>query len=135
MKNFIVYDKLGKILRIGSCQENDFYFQGENVIEGVANDATQYIENQQIVNMPPKPNGAAYFDYTTKQWVLDYPTEENEVKAKRDALLYQSDWTQIPNNPLTPEKQQEWAVYRQQLRDVTQQSGYPFNVVWPTQPE
>jgi hypothetical protein len=32
-------------------------------------------------------------------------------------LLSDSDWTQIPNNPLTPEYSAEWAVYRQQLRD------------------
>jgi hypothetical protein len=58
----------------------------------------------------------------------------DEVKVKRDALLYASDWTQIPNNPLTAEQQQLWVVYRQELRDVTTQSGYPFNVVWPTAP-
>lgn len=33
------------------------------------------------------------------------------------SLLYESDWTQIPNNPLTPEYSAEWAVYRQELRD------------------
>lgn len=32
-------------------------------------------------------------------------------------LLNGSDWTQIPNNPLTPEYSAEWAVYRQELRD------------------
>ena len=31
--------------------------------------------------------------------------------------LSDSDWTQIPNNPLTPEYSAEWAVYRQSLRD------------------
>jgi hypothetical protein len=31
--------------------------------------------------------------------------------------LSNSDWTQIPNNPLTPEYSAEWAVYRQELRD------------------
>jgi two-component sensor histidine kinase len=35
----------------------------------------------------------------------------------------------------TEQKQQEWAVYRQNLRDITSQSGYPFNVIWPTKPE
>ena len=31
--------------------------------------------------------------------------------------LFESDWTQIPNNPLTPEYSAEWAIYRQELRD------------------
>jgi hypothetical protein len=135
MKNFIVFDLNGQILRTGLCLDVDFHLQGENVIEGIADDATQYIENDQIVDMPPKPDGAAYFDYTTKQWVLDYPTQETIVKQKRDALLYESDWTQIPNNPLTLEQQEAWAIYRQELRDVTSQSGYPFNVIWPTPPQ
>lgn len=135
MKNFIVYTENGQITKTGQCADNDFYLQGKNVIEGIADDSTQYIENKQIVNMPTKPEGAAYFNYDTKQWVLDYPTQKAIVKRQRDTLLYESDWTQIPNNPLTLAKQEEWAVYRQQLRDITQQSGYPFNVIWPTQPE
>ena len=63
-----------------------------------------------------------------------YQKTGDEVKVKRDALLYASDWTQIPNNPLSTEQQQLWVVYRQELRDVTTQAGYPFNVVWPTAP-
>lgn len=135
MKNYIVYLDNGQITKTGKCNDNDFHLQGNNVIEGIADDATQYIENGQIIDMSPKPNGEAVFDYETKQWVLNYPAQENDVKNKRDALLYQSDWTQIPNNPLTPAKQDEWAVYRQELRDITNQPGYPFNVIWPTPPQ
>lgn len=135
MKNYIVYSDNGQILKTGQCQDNDFDLQGLNVIEGIANDATQYIKNNQIINMPSKQDGAAYFDYDIKQWVLDYSTQENIVKLQRDKLLYESDWTQIPNGPLTIEQQESWAVYRQQLRDITSQSGYPFNVIWPTKPE
>jgi len=36
---------------------------------------------------------------------------------------------------LTPEKQQEWRDYRQALLNITDQEGYPHNVVWPAQPE
>lgn len=135
MKNFIVYLNSGQIVKTGYCQDNDFYLQGTNVIEGVANDSEQYVQDGQIVDMPPKPNGAVYFNFTTNQWVLDYPTQEVSIKSQRDELLYKSDWTQIPNNPLTTEQQQAWAVYRQELRDVTSQSGYPFNVIWPTPPQ
>jgi hypothetical protein len=135
MKNFIVFVASGQILRTGSCPDADLPLQGENVIEGFANDATQYIQNGKVVDMPPKPSGACYFDYAAKQWILDYPIQESLVKSQRDELLYKSDWTQIPNNPLTPEVQNEWAVYRQELRDVPSQSGYPFNVIWPTPPQ
>lgn len=36
---------------------------------------------------------------------------------------------------LTPEKQAEWATYRQTLLDVPQQDGFPHNVIWPVKPE
>lgn len=59
------------------------------------------------------------------------PTEE-EVRFKRDSLLSGSDWTQLPDAPVD---QTAWAAYRQALRDITYQEGFPANVVWPTKPE
>jgi len=47
-------------------------------------------------------------------------TPEEQTKMCRSAIkefLNESDWTQITNNPLTPEYSAEWAVYRQELRD------------------
>lgn len=41
------------------------------------------------------------------------------IRRKRNSLLTQSDWTQMPDSPLSEEKKTEWAVYRQQLRDIT----------------
>lgn len=54
--------------------------------------------------------------------------------AKRNGLLYSCDWTQISDNQLTTEQRNAWAVYRQQLRDITTQPGWPADVTWPTQP-
>lgn len=55
------------------------------------------------------------------------------VRADRDQRLKDSDWTQgkdIPDNISNV-----WATYRQALRDVPQQAGFPWDVQWPTQPE
>lgn len=52
------------------------------------------------------------------------------VRAERDALLAASDWTQLPDAPVDAAA---WAVYRQALRDVTQQAD-PFAIVWPVAP-
>lgn len=38
------------------------------------------------------------------------------LRARRDALLWQSDWTQVPDVPLTAEQREAWAAYRQSLR-------------------
>lgn len=133
MKSFIVYTLKGEILRTGQCQDSDLFLQGEYVIEGMANDATQYIENGQIIDMPPKPDVETFFDYESKEWVLNPISQEFVVKQKRNSLLAESDWTQLPDVPL--ETKQAWVTYRQALRDITTQEGYPFNVIWPTKPE
>jgi hypothetical protein len=64
-----------------------------------------------------------------------YNTTAKPIIEKRDGLLYASDWTQIPNNPLTTEQQQAWAAYRQELRDITNQPDYPWSVTFPKPPQ
>lgn len=56
------------------------------------------------------------------------------IRQERDAKLYQCDWTQLPDVPLTAEQKQKWVAYRQALRDVTNQPN-PFNIVWPVAPQ
>jgi hypothetical protein len=53
---------------------------------------------------------------------------------RRRVELQDSDWTQAVDNPMSDERKQEWAVYRQALRDVPQQEGFPDNISWPTKP-
>ena len=45
--------------------------------------------------------------------------------AERNKLLSESDWTQLPDSPLSTEKKAEWATYRQALRDMPTQEGFP----------
>jgi hypothetical protein len=54
------------------------------------------------------------------------------VRQERNARLSACDWTQLSDAPVGAAA---WAAYRQQLRDVTAQEGFPWAVVWPTQPE
>lgn len=54
-----------------------------------------------------------------------------EVRAQRNKLLAASDWTQVIDAPVD---QATWATYRQALRDVTAQAGFPEAVFWPTTP-
>ena len=60
------------------------------------------------------------------------------LRLKRDALLTESDWTQVNDSPLSDTKKAEWATYRQELRDLpsSHQSTTNFDdVVFPTQPD
>ena len=61
------------------------------------------------------------------------PTEA-EVRAQRDKLLAETDWTQVADAPIDSATRSAMRVYRQLLRDVTEQEGFPVNVVWPEMP-
>jgi hypothetical protein len=58
--------------------------------------------------------------------------QAKSVRTSRGEKLKDSDWTQVADAPVD---QAAWATYRQALRDVTQQSGFPWTITWPTQPE
>lgn len=53
------------------------------------------------------------------------------VRAERDSLLSESDWTQVADAPVD---KAAWASYRQALRDVPAQSGFPKSIDWPDTP-
>lgn len=72
----------------------------------------------------PKP------EYNPDQRELEQKADE--VREERNRLLDASDWTQASDAPVD---QQAWADYRQSLRDVPQQSGFPEDVTWPVEPE
>lgn len=133
MKNFIVYSESGQILRSGVCADNDLSLQGKFVIEGKAKDGTQYIDNGNVIDMPPKPSEFHFFNYKNKEWVFDENYADQSAKQKRNLLLGESDWTQLPDVPI--QTQIKWKQYRQELRDLTSQTKYPFNIVWPVKPD
>jgi len=57
--------------------------------------------------------------------------QETSVRNQRNYLLSACDWTQIADAPVDATA---WAAYRQALRDVTAQSGFPQTVDWPVKP-
>lgn len=77
------------------------------------------------------PEGATHF--------IDgvFIVRESEAEAlaliRRSCLLKETDWTQLPDVPLATKT--AWATYRQQLRDITDQPNYPFEIEWPESPD
>ena len=53
-----------------------------------------------------------------------------EVRQERDELIAKSDWMACSDVTMSD----EWKTYRQALRDVPSQEGFPESVTWPTQP-
>ena len=54
----------------------------------------------------------------------------NEVRQERDALLTKTDWWATSDRTMSAAE----TTYRQALRDVPAQSGFPTNVTWPQEP-
>lgn len=97
----------------------------------------------------PQPN----IELTTEEWqqalskdykVIDgkhthSPFIQNQeellenIRKTRNALLSDSDWTQVEDSPLPQEKKAAWKNYRQELRDLTDLDNLT-TIIWPAQP-
>ena len=88
------------------------------------------------------------YETLVKKWdgssVVDYDnyvsgTNAAKVRLRRNILLQDTDWTQMPDSPLSDSKKTEWATYRQALRDMMasytdSESNTVENTTFPTQP-
>jgi len=83
---------------------------------------------------PVVENGWAYTvkveDKTAEEIAADIASKAAQVRAQRDRLLTASDWTQVADAPVD---KAAWVTYRQALRDLPEQEGFP-NVEMPSQP-
>lgn len=57
--------------------------------------------------------------------------KETEVRAQRDSLITKTDYLLVPDYPISAKDLEKVKAYRQALRDVPAQEGFPDNVVWP----
>lgn len=57
-----------------------------------------------------------------------------ELRAERDRRLTECDWTMLPDAPITADQRAAWTAYRQQLRDLPENTANPLQPVWPQQP-
>lgn len=88
--------------------------------------------------------GPVFQDYTDPDGVVHTAAEQYEaycfakdneqakfVRTDRNKRLADCDWTQLPDAPVD---HQAWATYRQALRNVSSQPGFPWDVQWPEEP-
>lgn len=79
-----------------------------------------------------------------QQWTISDASEELvaerthekavSVRTERDAFLNATDWVVTKSFEAGESVPSEWQAYRQALRDVPSQAGFPFNVTWPVKP-
>ena len=137
---FITYDENGKLLSKQSSTSTEFTPVG-NFIE--LDDINQYIDlkewridtsSKQLIELPPKPKEGYEFDYVTLEWKPNIELLKGLAYNTREKLLQRSDWTDTVSAQTRLSNYAEWQVYRQALRDITGQTGYPLDIVWPDPP-
>jgi hypothetical protein len=130
-------------------------------LSGISEEAVNRFDSD-IVFEGPQATGGTVYQYSQQdgveqidgKWYTKYilgpvftgetaAADEAEYKARKDAeqatnvrnqrteMLKDCDWTQIADSTAN---KTAWATYRQALRDITTQTGFPWTITWPTQP-
>lgn len=94
------------------------------------------LPTQKLTSVEPYIENGVVYDVVVENKTQDELDAEKtqkatEVRYRRNMLLTQSDWTQLADAPVD---NLAWAVYRQSLRDITLQAGFPFDVIFPVIP-
>jgi hypothetical protein len=93
-------------------------------------------DNQKLTPVYPYyEDGVVYtvavIDKTDDDRAYDAEIAASSIRSTRNQLLSASDWTQVLDAPVN---QEQWAAYRQALRDITLEIGFPQSVTWPETP-
>ena len=123
MKEYTIYNPdNGQILRGLRCNPEFLEInisENEKYIEGYFKPSDYIIENEKAVEK-----------------VEDTDDTKLRNLTLRGSLLKASDWTQLPDSPLSSDKKTAYQTYRQALRDITTHSNWPKleDSDWPTKP-
>lgn len=118
--HFFVVNTDGDITRTGTCPKSMLALQAGVNETVIAGEADVMLNN---------------YDFATQSVISRTPANADmavRVKFERGVLIAASDWTQLPDVPIVTKD--AWAIYRQALRDITLQTGYPQTIVWPAPP-
>jgi hypothetical protein len=152
MTTYIRYEiATGEIDCTGTTETDVLPFDipdGYASMQGYGTNQENYVNNAVIqdytiaqqVTKANKPTYKSVWSNATFTWNDSRTTEEQNSDAEgvaistRDALLSQSDWVVVRAVDQGTPIPTDWQTYRQALRDITNQSKYPTNIVWPVAP-
>jgi hypothetical protein len=131
---YTVIDEQGNIVRSQITQDPNY---AVGVQQRLVKDQIPDYDSltQKITRITPVPAGQDHVEYSIDPIVYTDAELIYQALERRNSELLKSDWTQLPDVPLTAQQVSAWAVYRQALRNVSDQPGYPRTINWPVQPE
>lgn len=154
MKNYIVYDpETGEIEISGTCSPEQLdgpVENGNRRMEGLASSATHFVSDgvlvaytaQQAATKADRPSHRHKWDNKTFSWADPLPLAQSQdvrimvERDRRNDLLAKSDWTDTlsAKGRLGEALYNAWQDYRQALRDLPNQAGFPNQITWPEPP-
>ena len=137
-------------MRVVECNEKRPKFEIEDLGNAFL---IRLYENEKTVHRDGSDNQPEYngYQYTTYEIIGTVPDDLNDresfwasyikdsditetselIRNERDRLLLSCDWAVLPDAKTNKEK---WETYRQALRDIPEQKGFPYEVTWPVPP-
>lgn len=108
----------------------------DNIQEVTENEDVKYTYDTYKLELQNKENleqeiKEKYQKYLEKAKSEEYKNLAKEIRTERDELLAATDWTQLQDTSLNDEEKENYRIYRQKLKDVPQQDGFPYNVEFP----
>lgn len=135
---FIIVNGNGKIVRTVQCVVEHAAVQAQQnetiLPHATADISTHYVRNGKVKLIPPAPS--TWHDWDGAKWTDLRSRDEigAAIRDRRAQLLTSSDWSMLPDSPLSDEAKENWKQYRQRLRDITNEAQYPHAVTWPDLP-
>lgn len=100
---------------------------------------TVYLADEYTVIVPWREGLSEAVEASTEAWLKMAKNAEQarlaaEARERRNKLLEEIDWTQTIDAPISAASREALRTYRQQLRDITAQEDFPYNIAWPERP-
>lgn len=125
ISNFYVLDNV-------SLKSHGFY--PHRFVETPLNDGQMYDGSYYVIEEDEVIERQTVRQKTEDQIQQEIAGRWDNIRVQRNILLSESDWTQLGDVSLSDVKKEEWRLYRQSLRDITNFDS-PDHVIWPNKPE
>ena len=114
--------------RIWSVKEAKFVTQvPEDAVQGTCPDEEGKASLKGLIE------GLEFYHYEKGELKSDEEYAQ-EARAYRNQLLEETDYLVVADYPISEQKREEFKAYRQLLRDISTQPGFPRNIEWPVKP-
>lgn len=130
----------GEVVRQITCPQGDLAGNlgaGEAFLETDRVGDHLWVRGGEVVVIPSPPSSYHDFDPAVWEWRDRRSSQQladaaaAQARVERDALLQSCDWAMLPDSPTD---KAAWQAYRQALRDISTQEGFPHRIEWPERP-